>query len=480
MNDIDVALDSDDSFLVTWAEPADQDPENPMSWSSTRKWMTIGILSFITFLTPLASSMLAPGVPLIMQEFETDSNELATFVVSVFVLGFAFGPLLIAPLSELYGRTYLYHVCNTLFTVFTAACALATSMNMLIAFRFLAGFAGVAVITCGSGTIADLMPPEQRGRAMALWSLGPMLGPVVGPVCAGFLVEAKGWRWVFWVITIVAGAATVASFIILRETYAPILLERKAARIRKDTGCLAYQSRLKKKGTPKETFLTAIVRPARMFIFSPIVTVSCIYIATLYGFLYILFTTFTFVYEDIYGFNARGAGLSFIAGGVGNVLGLGFVGFLSDRTILRHKAQGRDPRPEDRLDPLLTVPSALSLPVGLIMYGWTAAKHVHWIAPMIGTGIMGFGMIGILMIIQTYLVDSYSSYAASVTAANTVLRSLLGALLPLCGLQLYDALGIGWGNTLLGLIMLGLAPVSWLLGKYGERIRKSPKFQKDF
>lgn len=151
--------------------------------------------------------MLAPGVPDILAEFKTSNDQVATFVVSIFVLGFAVGPLLFAPLSELYGRMLVYHVCNSLFVVFSAACALSTSAGMLLAFRFLAGFVGVAVVTCGSGTIADLMPPQKRGAAMSVWSLGPLLGPVVGPVCAGFLVEAMGWRWVFWVITIAVSEA---------------------------------------------------------------------------------------------------------------------------------------------------------------------------------------------------------------------------------------------------------------------------------
>lgn len=146
--------------------------------------------------------MLAPGVPLVLEEFKTDNDQLATFVVSAFVLGFAVGPPIVGPLSELYGRTRVYHGCNALFTVLTVACGASKNIGMLVAFRFLAGTAGVAVITCGSGTIVDLMPPERRGVAMALWSLGPMLGPVVGPVAAGFLVAAKGWRWVFWIIAI--------------------------------------------------------------------------------------------------------------------------------------------------------------------------------------------------------------------------------------------------------------------------------------
>jgi MFS family permease len=112
--------------------------------------------------------MFAPGVPQAMADFKTTSSLLATFVVSVFVLGFAFGPLLLAPLSEMYGRSPVYHTCNVLFLVFTIGCAVAKNMGMLIAFRFLAGFAGVATVSCGSGTIADIMPPESRGRAMAL------------------------------------------------------------------------------------------------------------------------------------------------------------------------------------------------------------------------------------------------------------------------------------------------------------------------
>lgn len=146
--------------------------------------------------------MLAPGVPLIMQELHNSSTIFATFIVSIFVLGFAVGPLILAPLSELYGRLPVYHVCNIFFTVFNILCAVSTSSAMILASRFFAGVAGVAVVTCGSGSIADLMPREQRGRAISLWSTGPLLGPVIGPVAGGFLVEAKGWRWVFWIITI--------------------------------------------------------------------------------------------------------------------------------------------------------------------------------------------------------------------------------------------------------------------------------------
>lgn len=155
--------------------------------------------------------------------------------------------------------------------------------------------------------------------------------------------------------------------------------------------------------------------------------------------------------------------------------GLAFTGVMSDKLIRAKIAAGNTIKPEDRLPYLLTVPACLSLPIGLFIYGWAADKHVHWIVAQFGTAIIGFGMISIMMCIQTYLVDAFPMHAASVTAANAVLRSTLGALLPLIGLELYNALGLGWGNSLLGFIALALAPVPILFAMFGERIRTNPK-----
>lgn len=152
--------------------------------------------------------MFAPGIPKIMVEFNETSATTATFVVSVYVLGFAFGPLLVAPMSEVLGRSLLYNWGNVLFTGFTVGSALAKNMPMLMAFRFLMGLAGSVPITIGSGSIADLMPIELRGRAMSAWALGPLLGPCIGPVAGGYLIKAAGWRWVYWLVTIVVSCSS--------------------------------------------------------------------------------------------------------------------------------------------------------------------------------------------------------------------------------------------------------------------------------
>lgn len=205
-----------DPNIVDWNGP--NDPQNPINWSEKRKWGNVAVIASITFLTcvysqspmisrltnntirPLASSMFAPGVPEVMTEFKSDNEQLASFVVSIYILGYAFGPLAVAPLSELYGRLPVYHVCNVLFVIFTIACALASNLNMLIGFRFLEGLFGSCPLTIGGGTIADMIVQQKRGGVMAIWALGPLMGPVIGPVAGGYLSQAKGWRWVFWVI----------------------------------------------------------------------------------------------------------------------------------------------------------------------------------------------------------------------------------------------------------------------------------------
>ncbi|KAF2842930.1 MFS general substrate transporter [Patellaria atrata CBS 101060] len=465
---------SSEPNIVWW--DGDQDPHNPMNWTEKRKWTNIAILSVITFMTPLGSSFFAPGVPEVMEDFNTTDQQLATFVVSVYVLGFAFGPLVIAPLSEMYGRLPLYQATNALFVVFSIACAVSSSMDMLVVFRFFMGLVGSAPLTIGAGTINDLMPVERRGGATAIWAMGPLMGPVVAPIAGGYLTEAKGWRWVFWVIVIVSGGINCLSIFVMRETYAPIILERKAIKLRKETGNHALRSKLDSGITRKELWKRSIFRPTKMLFRSPIVALTSLYMAVVYGVLYLLFTTFTFVFEGQYGFSSGQVGLTFIGIGVGMFIGLALVGKGTDLIVRTAKARGERVFPELRLPLYITIPGTLSVAGGLYMYGWTCEYKVHWIAPIIGTALVGFGMLCAFLTIQAYLIDAFTIHAASAMAANAVLRSLFGAVFPLFALQMYDAMGLGWGNSLLGFIMLALLPVPVIFKFYGERIRTSPRF----
>ncbi|KAI1857532.1 uncharacterized protein JN550_013165 [Neoarthrinium moseri] len=413
---------------VVWWD--DNDPEHPYNWPRWRTLANCILISAMTFLTPLASSIFAPGVPQLMREFQSSSLEMAAFVVSVYVLGFAFGPLILAPMSEIYGRVVVYHVCNVGFLAFVIGCALAPSLNSLIAFRFLSGIFGSCPVTIGGGSVADMIPQERRAAAMAGFSVGPLLGPIIGPVAGGFLADAKGWRWNFWLLLIFGGFITLIMIVTMKETYHPVLLQRKVDKMRKETGNPLLRSKLDAGLSPSDYFKRGIIRPMKLIFFSPIVIIFNIYVALTYSYLYLMFTSMTEVFQQYYGFNTSTVGLSYIGLGVGSLIGVAIFSGTSDRYIRRKAAEAdaaaeasggvkEGMKPEYRL-PTLPL-GAFMLPAGLFIYGWTAEYKVHWIVPIIGTGIIGAGNLIIFMAMQLYLVDAFTIYAASAIAANTVI-----------------------------------------------------------
>ncbi|KAK6209988.1 major facilitator superfamily protein [Colletotrichum tabaci] len=448
--------------MVDWDGEAD--PANPRNWPARRRWGNVCLISMITIITPLASSMFAPAVPDMMKEFRDDSSAMASLVVSVYVVGFALGPLVFAPLSEIYGRLYVYHVSNVLFLVFTAGCALSTQTGMFVAFRLLAGCVGATPMVLGGGSIADIIPPERRGTAMTLWGAGQLFGPA-----SGFLNEAAGWRWIFWVILILGGAITAAGFLFMRETYAPILLAQKAKRLRRMTGDDRYQSRHEMEhGSVTKALRVALFRPIRLLFTKPILFVLSVDVSIVYGYLYLVFTTLTFVYKSLYGFSSGTAGLTFLGIGIGMFVGLMSVGVVSDKIAVRRQ-RVRELKPEDRL-PLL-VPGAFLIPIGLFWYGWALETRAFWLVPLLGMGVFGAGIIATFVPIQMYLIDTFHDHAASALAGLAMMRSAVGATLPLAGGQMYETLGHGWGNSLLGFVALALTPIPFLFIRYGERLR---------
>lgn len=384
---------------------------------------------------------------------------------------------MLVPLADVYGRVTIYHVGNLVFIIINVACALSTNFNMLIAFRFLAGMAGAAPMTVGGGTAVDIIPPQQRGLAIMVWNMGVVVGPVIGPVAGGFLSQAAGWRWLFWLVVIVTSVVAIAGVIVLRETSQSVLLQRKTKRHRRETGNMNLRSKLDSGLTRNNLFLRAIMRPAKLAFLSPICGLLCLYNAFVYAIIYIFFTTYTFVFEGNYGFNQGTVGLTYIAIGIGMVGGMLSYGMISDRILkyLTKKNGDEKPKPEYRLPPVIF--AAPLIPAGLFIYGWTAQYEIQWAVPLLGTLILGFGLTIILASVANYLIDSFTIYAASAMAAITVSRSIFAATFPLFALHLYDTLNYGWGNSLLAFIALGMVPIPTLFYIYGERLRTNPRFQ---
>ncbi|KAI5865600.1 MFS general substrate transporter [Durotheca rogersii] len=454
-----------DPNIVDWDGP--DDPENPMNWSGLMKGLHVAYVSTFVLLANLASTMFAPGAKDLIKEFGITSSIVGTFTVSIYVLGFMIGPLAFAPLSELYGRLGMYHVCNVVYLAFTLGCALSNDVASFLVFRFICGCASAGPLTIGGGTIADVTVPKKRAKALAMFIVGPLIGPVIGPIVGGFVAQDIGWRWTFWIILIFSGTLFLASLFFLRETNAAAILKRKTERLRKETGNLKLTSKLDTKLPPRELFVRAIVLPAKMIVFSPIVLLMSLYGGMLFGLIFLLFTTFPSVFGEQYGFSPGTTGLAYLGLGIGFICGL--LGFttLSDKLLGQG---GAAVKPEQRL--ILMKWFAPITPIGCFVYGWTAYFKVHWIAPEIGTFIIGFGGLFIMLPSQAYLVDAFGPRAAaSALAANVVIRSPFGAFLTLAAPSLYSNLGLGWGNSLLGFICLAFTPVPWLFYRYGEHLR---------
>ncbi|KAF1844579.1 MFS general substrate transporter [Cucurbitaria berberidis CBS 394.84] len=454
------------------------DPWSPMHWSSAKKTTNIVIVTCMTLLSPLGSTICSSATLDILTHFNSTNKTLGSFITTVFLLGYTFGPIVIAPLSELYGRSILYKICLFLFVVFNVACALANSLGSLIAFRFLAGIMGSCPVTLGTGSIADLVPAEKRAAAMGAYVIGAALGPSIGPIVGGYLAPAVGWRWTFWLMAIASGVMLLVAVLFVHETYPYVLLERKTKELRKQTGNPSLRSALHTGKAAHQLFAFSIFRPLKMLL-SPIIFSLSLYAAIVYSYLYLCFTTFETVFGEQYGFNSGQSGLAALGLGVGSVLGVIACGVAAEK-INKHLTDknGGGPKPEYRLPPMIV--GAFVTPIGLFWYGWSAHAKTHWIVPILGTVFIAIGMISTYMASAMYLVDAYTVYAASVTAASTILRCLLGALLPLAGPSMYKTLGLGWGNSLLGFISIAFIPLPIIFFLYGQHLRETKLFNVEF
>ncbi|KAI9150848.1 Efflux pump radE [Paramyrothecium foliicola] len=389
-------------------------------------------------ISPLGSSMFNPGIAKILIEFNTSSSITATFVVSIYFLGYAFGPLVFAPISEIYGRVYLYHLGNFSFVLVCVGAAMSNNMDTLLALRFLMGVFGSAPTTVGIGSIMDLIQLEWRGRAISIWAIGPLLGPCIGPVIGGYVVENLGWRWVYWILAIVGGALGILGVAFMQETYAPTLLERKARRLRKETGNDALRADMDTRSFG--LIKLAIIRPMKLLFTTPLVTLIALYVGISFGILNLLTATFAFVYADQYHFGEATLGLTFLPAGIGMMIAVVGFGYVADYLVaVDEKTRGEDEpfKPEVKLSPWVTMPASVALPVGLFVYGWTTQLQAHWIVPMISVALLCFGLLGTTTCLSNYQIDSYPEYASSASAAVTLARSLVGALVPLGGLKFF-------------------------------------------
>lgn len=249
-----------------------------MNWPNWWKWINVLLVSLQGTLSPIASTILALGLPNVASDFSLSDPYIPALPIGLYVLGLGMGPILVAPCSELYGRRVAYTTSFGLFTILNVGCALAPNITALCILRLLSGMAGSAGPSLGGSSIGDMFRPEERGRAQAVYSLGPTCGPVMGGVMGGFIVYGTGgWRWLLWVMAIASGATTLAAILFQRETYEPFLLIQKKKRVQRgDPSC---SCRTDYDVEPKELLQRSLSRPVRLLLTSPICAFMSIYLS---------------------------------------------------------------------------------------------------------------------------------------------------------------------------------------------------------
>lgn len=403
---------------------------------------------------------------------------------SLYLLGLSFGPVLAAPLSETFGRKYVYVFGLLLFGLFILGSGFSQSITGLTICRFFAGFFSSPGLSLGTGTVSDVWSPETKGLPMSIFITAVQMGPALGPMIGGFLVENKSWRWTQWVILF----ALLPIFAItsgMDETYKRVILTRRARKLGVEGPQTEDWSDPK---TIKYFIRRTIIRPLHMLFTETIVTLFDIYVAINFGILNAFFAAFPHVFASTYGFKLSDIGLTFLGQAVGSLCGLcimlAFDRFIYQqwaRALKDQQSKSSTPSVEMKLAPeqrlWLAMMGAPMLPISLFWFGWTARPSIHWISPVAAEALFSCGNLLIFTCSGLYLTDSYGAmYGASAWSSNTFLRYLFATAFPLFAEQMYISLGVDWASSLLGFVTLVLVPIPFAFYKWGPVLRRKSQY----
>ncbi|VUC22781.1 unnamed protein product [Clonostachys rosea] len=462
--------------LIDWAY---NDPENPYNWpmASYKKNIVTFLSGMLVINSTMNSALPSMAVPFITKEFGITSSEQKVLPISIYLVGYVLGPIVWGPLSEHVGRRYLSICTFTMFSIFTMACGFSPNWSALLVFRFFCGMFGSAPIAVVAGILADVYgEPRTRGRAFAIFMVTTVFGPLFAPIVSGFCSTTIGWRWSFWIGTFFA-AATLVMVLFLPETYGPILLARRARRMRaQDPSSRAISPRDLEETDLSQLFTVVLTRPIRMLLSEPIVSTTCAYLALVYAIFYMSFQAFPIIFSKLYGLSPGVTGLCYLPIGGGATLSLPIFWYW-DMYLAKATATNASwtKREESRRLPLALI-GGPAFVVALFWLGFTSRSSLSFVVPMLAGIPFGLGFMLIFMALLNYLTDAYDIFAASANAAASCCRSLLAVVLPLATSRMFDDLGISGACALLGGLSAGMCIIPFVFIWKGPVIRENSKF----
>ncbi|KAL6887492.1 MFS general substrate transporter [Trichoderma longibrachiatum] len=508
---------------------------SPLTWGATHKSILLVLSCLATFLTAFTAGAYAPPANIMANDFGT-SRLVVLVGITTFCMGFAFAPMALAPMSEIWGRYPIFIIAGTVFVIFQAVCSVMPDAAGMLVSRFLVGIGGSVFSAVVGGVLADLWEKEERNTPMALFSGAVLAGTGAGPLVSAALIETVGsnnlaWKWSFWTQVILDAGLLLALVLFFRESRASVLLSQKAKKLNKwyeelethgiyglsitnELAVLASAtssqttitlnpndrtnpstSRLRRirwivkedeqRASLGQIVLTSIRRPFHLLLTEPVVFCFSLWAAFSWGVLYLSFSVVPFLYGANFSMSSRVYVAMMIASAVATVVGI-FQEHLLKHSQWKKQEEGfqysnskfwafmrkRFPAEAPEARLYFTCITALLLPVGLFIAFLTTGGY----SKAIGLGLATWGIYSVYLATFNYLADTYHIYASSALAAQSFCRNVLGGCFPLITSIMFTNLGTKGAGAMLGGIATGLTVIPWVLLFYGERIRAKSTF----
>ncbi|KAH6899832.1 major facilitator superfamily domain-containing protein [Thelonectria olida] len=456
----------------------------PPDYKKSTKWGLTFIIALATAAAPLGSTVVYPALPVLAKEFHA-SETVTNLSVALYMISMAIFPLWWSSFSEEFGRRTIYLISFTLFVIFSVLSAISTNITMLIVFRMCAGGASASAHSTGAGSIADLFEVFERGRAMSIFYLGPLLGPLIAPVIGGVVTQKLSWRATMWFLAIYGVIVVLLILFFLPETLARRKLEEPSPATQNEG-----LQRMRTMDSAKEK-TKRFSRSLRRFLIDPLgvilylryppvlITVGIAAIA--FGSLYVVNIGIQQKFSrPPYNYSQLILGLLYIPSGLGYITGSIFGGRWIDSIMAREarKANRYDANgkliylPEDRLRENAWV-AVTVYPLALLMFGWTLRYGVHFMVPCVALYFFGVASMLIFSAATTMLTEFIRKRSSAGVAVNNFVRNTLSCIGAIVAAPWIDALNVGWVFTIICIFCLLVSYFSiWILRRNSAKWRK--------
>ncbi|KXN71075.1 MFS general substrate transporter [Conidiobolus coronatus NRRL 28638] len=428
------------------------------AYSYSTKILYLFLMGAAELLGPLTSHMIVPSLKSISSDLGTSYSK-ASITITVFLIAIGIGPLIWAMLSDAYGRKWFTVASMIIFALGSLGCALSTNIKMLVAMRFFQGLGSSASMVIGIGVISEIFPNSEKGRAIGAFSAGPLLSPILGPIIGGYMSQYVGWRSLFYLSTILGTGLAVLVTIFYKETM--------------NTSRKLPAPITRNNETGKLEFSKSLPNPFSCLLFMKHVDVVllCIWTGIIYSAYQAISISQPIALGALHRLSTSQVGLTYIAIGVGNIIGATGTGYISDYFVNRYssKHNGQASPPELRLK--VTFIGAIVIIAAVLMNGWFMNYRLPLPAILFAQFLIGLSMNCMNCGISSYYVESFPTKSSSVYACNTAIRVVFTSITSAITTPILNKIGPGYTFTFYAsLEFIGLLILIYMLS-FGPKIR---------